>query len=545
MRRKLLAVSALFFFLLFGAQSAWATSLTWERGQVQHVEMDAALAATVDHVALLGQSSTIPFIPRALDNGHMGYDAVLTSDLALGEYTVRVFYTDGTVGDFANVRVVEFQSAGYNPLGDYQTISLLSFTFFTVVLLAQANDSFEDDQTTAQDLSGDGFGRSARQRSRTRKGAIVSIALDHFRSSKTVSSSRVSPIFSRLLADGGYLQYSLGELVLLFPILGIVGGVMSYNDIRGVGHITTPSLAITLFMIILGVLDAGSAFIGAITFGILAATSKLYTNVYDYRTFIGLMILWISPSLLANKIRPLRKSFEDSDLWDRATDVVIGSLLMGWTIRAMVLGLNGCAHLHLPLERDANLCGVVGGAAIAIRYLWEEYVNHRNPLYLAYLSPSVVHEQDKNWRLAGWFAKGALFLFFAVSFLGLTWHLWAAVVIYMFPVGLSLWQKRFPNFPALYQLLPVGIASMILMTFINKFYSSFVNSHLKSASDARNIFLLMSVPGLAFGIIRAFGRKPQAGDVRWYMRPRFKYFYRVSGPIFLALASALTVGWIG
>jgi hypothetical protein len=249
---------------------------------------------------------------------------------------------------------------------------------------------------------------------------------------------------------------------------------------------------------------------------------------------------------MANATRSLRKSRRDSGLWDRTADVVIGSLLTGWAVKGIIGGLNGLAHLTLPLCAHADLCGAVAGGVILLRYLLEEIASYSHEGYLAYVSPKHLHEQDSFFRLLSWFIRGFLFLFLSVSFFGLSWQLWVALGLFVAPLLIGVVKSNFPNVPMLYQLIPVGIPSIIFMTLIGKFYSGWVDTLDISAEDkARTIFLIMSIPSFIFMILKAFGRKPRKGDVRWYMRPQFNYFYKLVGPIFLIIAMGMTLGVVG
>jgi hypothetical protein len=142
--------------------------------------------------------------------------------------------------------------------------------------------------------------------------------------------------------------------------------------------------------------------------------------------------------------------------------------------------------------------------------------------------------------------RGFLFLFLSVSFFGLSWQLWVALGLFVAPLLMGLIKNKLPNVPILYQLIPVGIPSIIFMTILGKFYSGWVDSLQITAEDkARTIFLIMSIPGFVFMILKSFGRKPRTGDERWYMRPQFEYFYKLMGPIFLIIAMGMTLGVVG
>jgi hypothetical protein len=348
------------------------------------------------------------------------------------------------------------------------------------------------------------------------------------------------------MSDGGYLQYFLGSLSLTFPIAGAVLGYIAHQDIVGYGYITTPALSISIALIVLGCLDAGAAFIAAVVFGFLSYTSSLMVTAFDVRTYLGLSLLWFTPALMANATRSIRKSRRDSGLWDRTADVVIGSLLTGWAVKGIIGGLNGLAHLTLPLSEYADLCGAIAGGAILFRYLLEEIASYNHEGYLAYVSPKTLHEQSSLFRLISWFIRGFLFLFLSVSFFGLSWQLWVALGLFIAPLLIGVVKSNFPNVPLLYQLIPVGIPSIIFMSLQGKFFSSWVDTLEISAEDkARTIFLIMSIPGFTFMILKSFGRKPRKGDVRWYMRPQFDYFYKLLGPIFLVIALGMTLGVVG
>ena len=557
--RRIFAVIGLA--LLFGSGAAGIASaasvphLTWERSAMQQVAIDTVISSNITHLDLLGQSQTLQFAAQGVNQGREIYRVLLPSNFPLGQYSVRAYLADGTTRDYGTVRVIEYQSGGYNPLTDTKTTGKLAVTFFALIatwasgreekLRGSEANSYAGDQTTLGKLDMESVGRSYSGKRQHTAGMVSSIALDHWRSDATIRSARFSSLFSRLISDGGYLQFSLGSLVLFLPLLGILGGALAFHDISGIGYITTPSLTISLFLVVIGTLDAGAGFLAALTFGICALTSHFFASAYDIRTFLGLGLLWFTPSLMANATRLMRRSAHEIGGWDRLADVLIGSTLAGWGVRELVLSLNGFAHLTLPLAKDANVIGYVAGGVIALRYGIEEYVNRRNPYYLAYLSPESTHGQHSTARLFAWMTRSLLFLFFAISFLGNAWQLWAALALFMAPTLIGVFKSKFPNSTFLFQLLPVGIPSMIVMTFIGRWYSSWIHhSHMSAASSTRTLFVLMALPGFVIGMLKMFGRKAKPGDERWYMRPSMKLFYRLSGPALFIIALGLTTGVI-
>ena len=531
------------------------TQLTWERSQMQQVVVDPAIAQSISELSLLGQGESLRFTaaPELTSDGKYIFQVLIPISFPLGTYSVNAIMNDGSVKNLSLIRVVEYQSQSYNPLTDPETVATLSITFFSLLAmwgltdsLARRHDDFEGDQTTFDGVDGGAIGHKARDRRDFRRGLISSIYLDQLRSVATITSNKFSPLFSRLISDSSYLQYLLGSAVLVFPLLGALLGALAFQDIQGVGGITTPSFAIFATIIVLGAFDAGAGFIAAMVFGLCALTSQRFENVYDLRTYMGMCILWFAPSLIANATRALRESRKDSNWWERMTDVVVGSLITGWAIRCMTIGLDGFAHLKLPLGNQAATLGVIASIAVALRYLIEGYVNQKSHYYMAYLSPRNLNKHNPNFRIIGWFVKGLLFLFFAVSFLGATWQLWLGLTYVVLPSVVKVIKDKLPNSSALFQILPVGIPALVFMTVLGKIYYSFIQSlELDPASASRTIFVLAPIPGFVIGLLRLFGREPKAGDQRWYLRSNMKTVYRSGGVLLLSLYGALTLGLVG
>jgi hypothetical protein len=129
--------------------------------------------------------------------------------------------------------------------------------------------------------------------------------------------------------------------------------------------------------------------------------------------------------------------------------------------------------------------------------------------------------------------------------LGNSWQLWGALALFITPTVLSAIKNSLPNSSLLYQILPVGIPSIIVMTLIGRGYSQFIeNFELTPANTTRTIFVLMALPGFIIGLLKLFGRQPKSGDVRWYVRPELRLGYRIFGPVLFIIATGLVTGVI-
>lgn len=553
--KRVAVFAAALFITFFSTTPAIAADLTWEKGTTQQIEIDNALSANLLSLVMQSGGNTLVFEQASTGAQRSIYEAAIPDTFENKTFAIIAKFQDGSNVQISTVKIVN-QSNYYNPIDDFAGITATSITLFALLAVWGTSDQQsakrnEEDEYADQkaDLSGvdtNTVGKDFIEAPKMRRSFLASYGLDEFRNMSTIGLSKFSPMLSRLMSDGGYLQYFLGSISLIFPAAGIVLGYMAHQDIVGFGYITTPSLTISLALIILGCLDAGAAFMAAITFGFLSYTSNLMLTAFDVRTYLGLSLLWFTPALMANATRSLRKSRRDSGNWDRLADFVIGPLLTGWAIKGVITGLNGLAHLTLPLSEYADLCGAIAGAVLFFRYLLEEVASYNHEGYLAYVSPKTLHEQSPLFRSLSWIARGFLFLFLSVSFFGISWQLWTALALFIAPLFVGLIKSKLPNSPLLYQLIPVGIPSIIFMSLLGKFYSGWVDTLEISAEDkARTIFLIMSIPGFIFMILKAFGRKPKKNDVRWYMRKQFDYLYKLLGPIFLVIALGLTLGVVG
>lgn len=553
--QRVAVFTALLFITFFPTSSAVAADLTWEKGTVQEIEIDNSLSQNLLTLVMQSGGNSLVFTPKYIGTERSVYQAKIPEDFQNKTFTIMAKFNDGRSVQISTVKVVD-SATYYNPAADLATVTSVSVTLFALLALWGTNDSqsgktrddeeYKDEKADLSGVDTNSVGKDFIAAGKLRKSLLPSYGLDEFRNLSTISLSRYSPMLSRLVSDGGYLQYFLGSLTLIFPLAGGVLGFIAAQDIVGFGYLTTPSLTIMLALIILGCLDAGSAFIAALVFGFFSYTSNLIITPFDLRTYLGISLLWFTPALMANATRAMRKSRRDSGNWDRLADFVIAPLLTGWAVKGLVLGLNGLAHLTLPLSESANLVGAVAGGVLLIRYLLEEIASYSHEGYLAYVSPKTLHEQGSDFRLISWFIRGFLFLFLSASFFGLVWQLWVALFLFLAPLFISTFKSKLPNSPLLYQLIPVGIPSIIFMSLLGKFYGSWVDTLAIAAEEkSRTIFLIMSIPGFILMLLKAIGRKPKKGDQRWYMRPANAYLYKSTGPVFLLIALGLTLGVIG
>lgn len=539
------------------AQAVDTPELTWQRGRQQSITLGGNTADKLWQINLEANGKSLRFDQSSVSkNGFIVYTVEIPEDLAVGRYEVVVSGPATSANTVAFVNISP--TVSYDPLSDPKkvgVIAVIAFTLLTFFTGNRSEDQSGEEAEESEDQSALGsvdtayMGVGATKRGR---GDLIGIGrskivqrLDLIRHLSIFNTASRSPLVMRVVADSSYLQAISGFFVLLLPVIGLVLGVaMALSSQMSVSLIPT-SLALTLAIVVLALLDAFAGLIAFIVYFLYALTVGEITNFTDIQALLGMSLLWFTPALAAGATRPLRRALDDWDLWERITDILVSTLLTGWAIKGMVLAIDGFAKEKTSIATHSDLIALVGAAMVVLRYLLEEFATRYTPARLEYLSPPKVKSQDLDAFLVSQLVKALTFIFFMFGFFGFSWQILVAIALMVIPSLLKRVDKKFPNSAALFQIIPGGIPSIVVMSFIGTAFSSWANSlPLLAADKSKTIVVICSLPGFVISLLKLFGRSPKSGDVRWYRRDSMKVAYRTFGPIMLLIASLITVGVI-
>ena len=360
--------------------------------------------------------------------------------------------------------------------------------------------------------------------------------------------NRFSPLLGRIFSDGSYLRAMYGANAILTWLVGIVFAIITLIETGG--QALPPKPLTVIVLIAIGILDAGAAGLAATIVILGTAAFGGFDSIPAIRTSLGLAILWFAPALIASAARPLRrkKPVEDDDnpeemvkyQWERAGDFLVGPLLVAFAVRSMISGLPALAGLDLPIASSANLIAVLAFCFVALRYSLEESATKNYPMRLLMVEKNEMRYQIKGQHYFSIIFRTLLFTFVAYPFMGNVWQLYVGAFLFIFPTILSTLAKNLPKSPALFQILPVGIPKFVFMLIIGSLYGSWVSGLVDGAQAARMGFVLLSIPGFVFSILSLMVGDPGPDAVRWYMRDRLKWVYRI-GAIGLVLLGTYLV----
>lgn len=537
------------------AQAIDTPELTWQRGRQQSITLGGNIAEKFWQINLEANGKSLKFDQSSVSkNGFIVYTIEIPEELAVGRYKVVVSGPAATTTTVAYVNISP--TVSYDPLSDPKKVGVIAVIAFTLLNFFTGNrseDQQQEEESEDQNALGSvdtaymGVGATKRGR-----GDLVGIGkskftqnLDLLRHLSIFNTASRSPLVMRVLADSSYMQAISGIFVLLLPVIGLALGVaIALSTQMSVSLIPT-SLVLTLAIVVLALLDAFAGLIAFLVYFLYALAVGEITNLTDIQALLGMSLLWFTPALAAGATRPLRRALDDWDAWERVTDILVSTLLTGWAIKGMVLAIDGFAKEKTSISTHSDLIALIGAAMVVLRYLLEEFATRYTPARLEYLSPPKVKSQDLDAFLISLLVKALIFIFFMFGFFGFSWQILVAIALMVIPSLLKRIDKKFPNSAALFQIIPGGIPSIVVMSFIGTAFSNWANSlPLLAADKSKTIVVICSLPGFVISLLKLFGRSPKSGDVRWYRRDSMKVAYRIFGPIMLFIASLITIGVI-
>ena len=539
------------------AQAVDTPELTWQRARQQSVTLGGDTANKLWQISLEADGKSFRFNQSSVSkSGFIVYTIEIPADFEVGRYKVVASGPGTTTNTVAYVTISP--TITYDPLADPKKVGLLAVISFTLISFFAGNrsegensndKSGDEDQSALGSVDTAYMGIGATKRGR---GDLVGIGkskftqkLDLLRHLSIFNTASRSPLVMRVVSDSSYMQAIVGIFVLILPVIGVcLGLAMALKTQIGVSLIPT-SLALTLAIVVLALFDAFASLITFLIYFLFVLFSGKISNFTDVQALLGMSLLWFTPALAAGATRPLRRAANDWSLWERATDILVSTLLTGWAIKGMVLAIDGFAREKTLIATHADLIALTGAAMVVVRYLLEEFATRFTPARLEFLSPPKLKSQDLDSFLFSLIVKALIFIFFMLGFFGFSWQILAAIATLTLPSLLKRFDKYLPNSPTLFQIIPGGVPSIVVMSFIGTSFSNWVNSLPLLATDkSKTIVVICSIPGFLVSLLKLFGRSPKPGDVRFYRRDSMKIIYRIFGPIMLLIASLITVGLI-
>jgi hypothetical protein len=349
----------------------------------------------------------------------------------------------------------------------------------------------------------------------------------------TKTGSRISgftPLGTRILSDGNYQRSLIGPFSLITYPLALALGFFASRSLHQ--EALPPSLFYIILMMAIGVMDALAGVLVAAAFALSVLIGGHLNSVDSLLTVAGVSLLAFSPALLAGAFRPFRRPVWDfTSLWERVTDYLLASILTGWVIQQIVLGLPGLSGLQLPITKDAKVVALAAVGFVLARFTFEDISIHLFPQRLNTLEPQYRERTILQQSLAMIF-KIAIFGVIAGRYIGVSAELFIGIALFGLPLMMGIFTDRFPKSKSVQKWMPTGIIEMLVMTLGGYFLAIAVENRYPSARTYVLVsFVLLSVPGFIIKILALFGEE---GAKDWKITKYGTVAYRVLGVVALA-----------
>lgn len=350
----------------------------------------------------------------------------------------------------------------------------------------------------------------------------------------TNSGNRISgfsPLATRILADGNYQRSLFGPFSLVIYPVAIALGFFASRSLHQ--EALPPSFAFIVLMMIVGVIDAFAGILLSITFVLSVLIGGHLNSADSVLTVAGVCLLAFSPTLLAGAFRPFRRSVWDfTSLWERGTDYLLASILTGWVVQQIVLGLPGLSGLQLPITIHARTIAFIAAGLIVVRFALEDISLRLFPQRLKNLEPEY-RERSLAQQAFALLFKVIIFSVIAGKFIGLSVQLFIGIALFALPLIMGIYEDKFPKSVKVQKWMPTGIIEMLVMTIGGYFLAMLVQDRYPSARTYVLVsFVLLSIPGFFLKILALFGEE---GAEDWKITQYGRIAYRFLGVIALGV----------
>jgi hypothetical protein len=348
--------------------------------------------------------------------------------------------------------------------------------------------------------------------------------------------ARYSIILPRSIADGAWARAMFGSGAQLLWFAGIALGVISLVQ---TGFQAIPaSTPLLLAIMALGILDSMAGLLAWAVIFLGALFTGHIREIADMRTAVGVALIAMTLSLLANYIRPLRrpKSTGWVHVFDRVTDYSIPPIVIAFGAAGMAKALNGLSGLEIISPEETLAIQIVAGVAVLARMGLEDLAVHLYPMRCAAVEIATPPPPSKPWRIAAIIARTVITILILSAFIGMSWFTFVLALLFAVPLVLRVWEEKLPNLPTLHRWTPRGLVKLTIVTIAGVFLATWIFKSESTAAMLPAIMGVLMLPTAFLSIVDTFARSGGVWGGVWVKR--------VAGIALWALCAGVITGVI-
>ena len=366
-------------------------------------------------------------------------------------------------------------------------------------------------------------------------------ALDNISRRWTRSVNKVSPLVSKMINDGVYLRAIFGSLSMAPLLVGIVLAIVSLD--QNSGELLHPPVALFMAIAVLGIFDALAGSLAVMVFVLGSLPLVDFGEITDLRMLAGIVVAGFGPIVLARSIRNFRRRPMPGveGLLARVGDIAFASLMGGWVAGLIVRALPALTGLTLPAANYVPTFQLIATIAIAVRIVLEDFAARLYPQRMDRLAPDTLPQPPAVQVIAVQMMKYFFYVFIASAFMGFGPVVWLASALFMIPGLLGFVADKLPNFPWLWRVLPVGLPGLAMILGLEILLENSLTSILGDDPNFSVIFIycLLALI-LVVSVLGVLGREGLPGEERFFLRPGWRWVYRIFGIVVFVLLMQFT-----
>ena len=352
-------------------------------------------------------------------------------------------------------------------------------------------------------------------------------AIDRVTANWVEETSRFSPVVSRIVNDGAYLQAMLGSLVLVGYFTAVALGVAAV-DPTAQNMASSGRIGFLVAIMSLGMLDALAGALGMGVFTIASIAMYGISGVGDVRYLLSMLILGFAPSIMATTFRKIRRPAIENlrDAWERIIDLALIGFISVLTVMTLVGSVSAFAGATVPLAADMKPIAFVITAFALARVFLEEAAAKLAPARLDRINPTEVPGPASWQPWASLALKFGTLILMIGGMVGFGWHLFFGAVLIFLPGVIGMIWTDLPKVRWVHEFIPGGIGALAFATLISAYSGDLVNFLLgKSEMYGQLSFVLIPLPVILISIIGLFAKS----DDKLWQRAGKRWIYIVGG----------------
>jgi len=331
---------------------------------------------------------------------------------------------------------------------------------------------------------------------------------------------KITPMFSLAIVDGNPLQAIFGNAQFLFPLAGLIVGIMATVQTHGAA--LPPTLGLDIALVVLGLLSGFAGLIGFLPILAGAIVTGHCFTVSEYITLFVLGCNYFAGPQIARRMRPLR-AHRDRSGFDRFWHIA-GDYSVQIVMSAFILGKFPALYplvsgKEVTIAESEHTMWVVVIAACVVRQLLETMAREWYPQRMVIVAP---HRQGRGRHelldLAFRTVVQISFVAAAIyTVVGPNWRTPVICIAYAFMLFIEGIKKPFPFVTWIHRVIPVGIARIVFVMVIGELAAKYFIDHGVKTSGGLTGSIFLVVAALLF-ILTFLGRfrgEPWGPGVVW------------------------------